>query len=291
MPLSIFNRSEIGDIKPTSISLQMDDRSLTYSKGVVEDVLVYVERFIFPADFVVLDMPKEKNTPLILGHLFLATARALIDVQDGDLTFQVNDENMTLSIYDAMKKPPESQIEDCSLIETLAEFPAAIEDPLEKAEKVDAGFEEVQEYKPKVKLQRRLNPAMQEVGRNKRCEETSLVLNWEKCHFMVREGIILGHKVSAQGLEVDRAKIVAIEKLPPPTSVKSVRSFLGHAGIYRSFINDFSKLSKLLCALLEKDVKFVFTDEYLVSFEKLKAALISTPVLISLDWSAPFELI
>ena len=63
-----------------------------------------------------------------------------------------------------------------------------------------------------------------------RCEETNLVLNWEKCHFMVQEGIVLGHRISARGIEVDRAKIEAIEKLPPPSSVKGIRSFLGHAG-------------------------------------------------------------
>ena len=64
----------------------------------------------------------------------------------------------------------------------------------------------------------------------KRCMETNLVLNWEKCHFMVREGIVLGHRIFGRGIEVDVAKIEIIEKLPPPTSVKGVRSFLGHAG-------------------------------------------------------------
>ncbi|XP_038885695.1 uncharacterized protein LOC120075994 [Benincasa hispida] len=62
-----------------------------------------------------------------------------------------------------------------------------------------------------------------------RCEETNLVLNWEKCHFMVNEGIVLRHKVSKNMLEVDKAKIEAIEKLSPPANVKAVRSFMGHA--------------------------------------------------------------
>ena len=66
-----------------------------------------------------------------------------------------------------------------------------------------------------------------------RCEETNLVLNWEKCHFMVEEGIVLGHKISAQGIEVDKAKVETIEKLQYPTNVKGIRSFLGHAGFYR----------------------------------------------------------
>ena len=64
----------------------------------------------------------------------------------------------------------------------------------------------------------------------KRCVETNLVLNWEKCHFMVQEGIILGHKVSNKGLEVDKAKVETIENFPPPISVKGIRSFLGHVG-------------------------------------------------------------
>ena len=73
-----------------------------------------------------------------------------------------------------------------------------------------------------------------------RCEETNLVLNWEKCHFMVEEGIVLGHRISSKGIEVDRAKIEVFEKLPPPANVKGMRSFLGHAGFYQRFIRDFS---------------------------------------------------
>ena len=84
-----------------------------------------------------------------------------------------------------------------------------------------------------------------------RCEETNLVLNWEKCHFMVQEGIVLGHRISARGIEVDKAKIEAIEKLPPPSSVKGIRSFLGHAGFYRWFIKDFSQIAKPLSNLLK----------------------------------------
>ncbi|KAK1618919.1 hypothetical protein QYE76_024436 [Lolium multiflorum] len=86
-----------------------------------------------------------------------------------------------------------------------------------------------------------------------RCEETNLVLNWEKCHFMVNEGIVLGHKISERGIEVDRAKVEAIEKMPYPRDVKGIRSVLGHAGFYRRFIKDFSKISKPLTNLLQKD--------------------------------------
>ncbi|KAK6163933.1 hypothetical protein DH2020_000797 [Rehmannia glutinosa] len=103
-----------------------------------------------------------------------------------------------------------------------------------------------------------------------RCEETNLVLNWEKCHFMVRDGIVLGHRVSSAGLEVDRAKIVAIEKLPPPTNEKAIWSFLGHAGFYRRFIRDFSKITMPLSHLLEKDTAFKFSNDCLQAFEILK---------------------
>ncbi|GJY85855.1 reverse transcriptase domain-containing protein [Tanacetum coccineum] len=76
----------------------------------------------------------------------------------------------------------------------------------------------------------------------KRCEDTNLVLNWEKCHFMCREGIMLGHKISKSGIEADRTKVDVIAKLPYQTIVKGVRIFLGHAGFYRRFIHDFSKI-------------------------------------------------
>lgn len=124
----------------------------------------------------------------------------------------------------------------------------------------------------------------------KRCEETNLVLNWEKCHFMVREGIVLGHSVSNRGIEVDKAKIELIEKLPPPTSLKDIRSFLGHAGFYRRFIQDFSMIAKPLTNLLMKDVAFVFSSECLNAFNRLKTALVSAPIIQPPDWSLPFEI-
>ncbi|GKB46146.1 putative nucleotidyltransferase, ribonuclease H [Tanacetum coccineum] len=110
-----------------------------------------------------------------------------------------------------------------------------------------------------------------------RCEETNLVLNWEKCHFMVKEGIVLGHKFSRAGIEVDRAKIDVIAKLPYPTNVKGVRSFLGHAGFYRRFIKDFSMISKPMTQLLMKDAKFDFSDDCKKAFNILKEKLTTAP--------------
>ncbi|GJZ78455.1 putative nucleotidyltransferase, ribonuclease H [Tanacetum coccineum] len=98
----------------------------------------------------------------------------------------------------------------------------------------------------------------------KRYEETNLVLNWEKCHFMVKEGIVLVHKVSRSGIKVDKGKVKAISKLPYPVNVKSIRSFLEHAGFYRRFIKDFSQVARPMTQLL-------------------------APIMIKPDWSLPFE--
>ena len=108
-----------------------------------------------------------------------------------------------------------------------------------------------------------------------RCEETNLVLNWKKCHFMVNEGIFLRHKISKRGIEVDRAKVEAIEKMPYPRDVKGIRSVLGHVGFYRRFIKDFSKISKPLTNLLQKYIPFVFYDDCKEAFETLKKAFVA----------------
>jgi hypothetical protein len=123
-----------------------------------------------------------------------------------------------------------------------------------------------------------------------RCEEKHLVLNWEKCHFMVREGIVIGHLISEHGIKVDRAKIEVIEQLPPHVNIKWIRSFLGHAGFYRRFIKDFSHIARPLTNLLAKDVPFEFDDACLKAFETLKKALTSAPIIQPPDWSLPFEI-
>nr|GFC07356.1 reverse transcriptase domain-containing protein [Tanacetum cinerariifolium] len=115
----------------------------------------------------------------------------------------------------------------------------------------------------------------------KRCEDTKLALNWEKSHFMVKEGIVLGHKISKKGIEVDKAKIEVISKLPHPTTVKGIRSFLGHAGFYRRFIKDFSKISRPMTHLLETNSPFIFSNECIQAFRTLKDKLTETSILIA----------
>ncbi|GJV90639.1 reverse transcriptase domain-containing protein [Tanacetum coccineum] len=124
----------------------------------------------------------------------------------------------------------------------------------------------------------------------KRCEDTNLVLNWEKCHFMVKEGIVLGYKISKSGIEVDRAKVDVIAKIPHPTSVKGVRSFLGHTGFYHRFIQDFSKIARPMTHLLEKETSLIFSKECIEAFNILKKKLTETPILVAPDWDLPFEI-
>ncbi|CAN6687784.1 unnamed protein product [Malus baccata var. baccata] len=124
----------------------------------------------------------------------------------------------------------------------------------------------------------------------KRCVETNLVLNWEKCHFMVKQGIVLGHIISEKGIEVDKSKIDLVRYLPSPTSMREVRSFLGHAGFYRRFIKDFSKIAQPLYRLLQKEVSFEFNEACEQAFNHLKDLLTSAPIITPPDWSIPFEL-
>jgi hypothetical protein len=123
-----------------------------------------------------------------------------------------------------------------------------------------------------------------------KCAEVDLVLNWEKCHFMVKQGIVLGHVISERGIKVDKAKVETIEKLPPTTDVKSLRSSLGLAGFYRRFIKDFSKITKPLTHLLQKDVAFDIDEKCLAAFRTLKSSLVSAPIIQPPDWSQPFEI-
>ncbi|KAI3445417.1 hypothetical protein Pfo_002082 [Paulownia fortunei] len=505
MSLSIFRKLGLGEAKPITVSLQLADRSIKYPRGVIEDVLVKMDKFIFTADFIVLDMEEDQEIPIILGRPFLATGRTLIDMQKGQLILKVQEKQVTFNIFKAMKYPNEKDFclrvdgteecvkeffqsnypgdplefcmgganvnDDADILECLKILDAAppvfvkrpfedlgkaFDQPAPSIEKppilelkqlpnhlrysfldesstlpiiISAALNEEQEekllrvlrdhktslgwsiadikgispsicmhkilmeesYKPSMEHQRYLNPNMKEVVRaevspvqvvpkkggitvveneNNELIPTRTVTGWrvcmdyrklnkatrkdpfplpfidqmldrlvghayycfldvfafrrmpfelcnalatfqrcmmaiffdmveyfieifmddfsvfgdsfdvclqnltlvlKRCYFMVQEGIVLGHKISADGIE-----------LPPPTSVKGVRSFLGHAEFYRRFIKDFSKITKPLCNLLMKEVSFNFDDECLDAFQQLKFALISTPIIFAM---------
>ena len=99
MPLSVFKRLKIGELKPTSITLAMADKSRVIPVGVVENVLIKVEHLVFPVDFVVIEM-SEDDIPLILGRPFLATSHVQIDAYKGHLTLQMGDEPLLVRVFE-----------------------------------------------------------------------------------------------------------------------------------------------------------------------------------------------
>ena len=132
MPLSIFRRLGLGEARPTTVTLQLADRSLKHPRGVIEDVLVKVDKFIFPADFIVLDMEEDKEIPIILGRPFLATGRAMIDVQRGEMKLRVQEEEVKFNLFEAVRHPVES--DTCFMTETveaIVSSQSGLTDPLE----------------------------------------------------------------------------------------------------------------------------------------------------------------
>ena len=132
MPLSIFKRLGLGEARPTTVTLQLADRSLKHPRGVIEDVLVKVNKFIFPVDFIVLDMEEDKETPIILGRPFLATGRAMIDVQRGELKLRVQEDEVKFNVFEAVRHPAES--DTCfmaEIVEAIVSSRSGLTDPLE----------------------------------------------------------------------------------------------------------------------------------------------------------------
>ena len=132
MPLSIFKRLGLGEARPTTVTLQLADRSLKHPRGIIEDVLVKVDKFIFPVDFIVLDMEEDKEIPIILGRPFLATGRAMIDVQRGELKLRVQEEEVKFNVFEAVRHPAES--DTCfmaDIVEAIVSSQSGLTGPLE----------------------------------------------------------------------------------------------------------------------------------------------------------------
>ena len=114
MPLSMFKRLKLGEPKSTKISLQLEDRSYQHPRGIIENVLVKVGKFVLPADFVILDMEEDDSVPIILGRPFLATGKAQINVQEGELKLRVQGDDITFHVFQPMKHPDDDPNEDIS---------------------------------------------------------------------------------------------------------------------------------------------------------------------------------
>ncbi|KAH9679997.1 hypothetical protein KPL71_026363 [Citrus sinensis] len=287
-PLFVFKQLGIGECRPTIVTMQLADISHAYPEGKIEEVLVKVDKFIFPVDFIVLDFEadKENNTlPVIISSSLDVDQEKNRYSGYNQIAIALEDQEKTTFTCPygtfAFKRMPFGL---CNAPTTFQRrmmyiFSYMVEQTLEVFMDDFSVFGETY-----TDCLHNLEEVL------KRCEITKLVLNWEKCHFMVQEGIVLGHRVSKNGIEVGKTKIEVINKLPPPTSVKGIRSFLGHAGFYRRFIKDFSKVVKPLCSLLEHDKPFQFDKDCLQAFRELKKVLITAPVVIAPDWILPFEL-
>ncbi|KAI5335302.1 hypothetical protein L3X38_025435 [Prunus dulcis] len=294
------NRLGQGDLKHTSVILQLADRSVTYPRGIIEDLIIKVDILYLPADFVVLDMDEGLQTPIILGRPFMATARTLIDVEAGVAE--------TLPIIIAADLTP---TKEDKLLRVLRKYRDALRWTIADIKGISPAvcmhrilMED--DVKPTVDAQRRLNPIMKEVVRTEclqnlslvleRCQETNLVLNWEKCHFMVKQGIVLDHSISSKGIEVDKAKIEVIAKLPPPTSVKGVRSFLGHADYVVGAVlgQQKDKLPHVIYyasrTLNDAQLNYATTEKELLAvvfaLEKFRSYLVGAKVIIYTDHAA-----
>ena len=103
MPLSIAKKLSLGELTPTTVTLQMADRTMAKPEGGIEDVLVKVGKFIFLVDFIILDMEEDSQVPLLLGRPFLATGAALIDMQKGVLTLRVGEEAADFNLPQSLK--------------------------------------------------------------------------------------------------------------------------------------------------------------------------------------------
>ncbi|RVW58217.1 Retrovirus-related Pol polyprotein from transposon 17.6 [Vitis vinifera] len=443
LPYSVYKQLGLGELKPTAITLSLADRSVKIPRGVIEDVLVQVDNFYYPVDFIVLDTDptvKEANlVPIILGRPFLATSNAIINFIKRSVYWKfsrgVRSNRManidlkgisplvcTHHIYMEEEAKPIRQLQrrlnphlqEVVRAEVLKLLQAGIIYPIsdspwvsptqvvpkksgitvvqnEKGEEITtrltSGWRVCIDYRKLNAVTRKdhfplpfIDQVLERVSGHPfycfldgysgyfqieidvedqekpllhvhlehmlteecllvyamhlqhskmyveyfsdmverimevfmdditvyggtfeeclvnleavlhRCIEKDLVLNWEKCHFMVRQGIVLGHIISEKGIEVDKAKVELIVKLPSPTTVKGVRQFLGHAGFYRRFIKGFSSLSKPLCELLAKDAKFIWDERCQNSFDQLKKFLTTTPIVRAPNWQLPFEL-
>lgn len=119
MPLSVYRRLGMGEARSTTITIQLADCSITHPEGKINDVLVQVDKFIHPANFIILNFDADKYVPIILGRPFLTIGRALIDVHKGEVTMRVQDQEIKFSVYDSMKYFLEA--EECSILRVLDE--------------------------------------------------------------------------------------------------------------------------------------------------------------------------
>nr|GEW78341.1 reverse transcriptase domain-containing protein [Tanacetum cinerariifolium] len=325
MPLSMCKKLSLPNLTPTFMTLELADRSISPSVGVAEDVYVQTERsliVVFEVDeppvvelkalpphleysflegddklpvIISKDLSVKEKTTLItvLKSHKRAIAWKLIDIKGINPEFEfcthkiLIEEDFTPAVQNQRKihkviKQEVIKLLNIGLIYPISDSPwvSPVHCIPKKGEFIVVENEDNELIPTHLVMEKML----------KRCEDTNLCLNWEKSHFMFKEGIVLGHKISKKGIEVDKAKVDVISELPHLATVKSIRSFLGHGGFYRRFIKDFSKIARPMTRLLEKDTPFIFSQECVDAFQTLNRKLTEAPILIAPDWDMAFEL-
>nr|GEW99806.1 reverse transcriptase domain-containing protein [Tanacetum cinerariifolium] len=239
MPLSIWNKLSLPELSPTYMTLELADRSISRPVGVAEDVSIKVEKFHFPTDIAVIDFDADPRVRLILKRLFLKTGRALIDVYKGELTLRVGNKAVTFNLDQTSRYSSNYDDESINRIDgdilLLEEFlnndPLSPPLPPQELKVVEPKNENSSTDEPPVVELKDLPPHLEYeflegddklpviISKDLKDEEKTAHIK-EKSHFMVKEGIVLGHKISKNGIEVDKAKVDVIAKLPHPTTVK-----------------------------------------------------------------------
>nr|GEZ79255.1 reverse transcriptase domain-containing protein [Tanacetum cinerariifolium] len=321
MPLSIWKKLSLLELTPTHMTLELADRSITHPKGVAEDVFVKVGKFHFLTDFIVVDFEADLRVPLILGRVndesitfnLNQTMRYSLTYDETSVNrvdvIDVTCEDFVLDVLDFQYNPKSSNptlvsddlISDNDSSDSCSLPPMDLKLAEESKEK--SFVEEPPELELK-DLPSHLEYAFLEesnklpviIAKKLKVDEREALLNVLKSHKRViawkisnikgidpREGIALGHKISKSGIEVDRAKVDVIAKLPHPTTVKGVRSFLGHAGFYHRFIQDFLKIARPMTRLFKKETPFIFFMECIDAFNTLKKKITEAPILVVPD--------
>nr|GEZ92226.1 reverse transcriptase domain-containing protein [Tanacetum cinerariifolium] len=307
-------------VNDTKMVLELADRTISKPTGVAENIFVKVDKFYFPANFVILDFVADPRVPLILGRPFLSTAHALIDVYEGEIILRHDDQSLTLKCGDTPSIPYNNfeSLNKVDLIDVTCE---------EYSQEV-LGFSDVVSdevstpyYEPIISnSSQNLTPfnesdflLMEEADAFIAIHDEPISPEFNATYYDPERDILILEALLnndpeppsnqkdyfpsvCKDLKVVEPKNQSSDYEPPEVELKNyhhiwrIRSFLGHAGFYRRFIKDFSKISRPMTYLLEKNSPFIFSNECIQAFRTLKEKLTKAPILIAPNWDQPFEL-
>ncbi|XP_073153820.1 uncharacterized protein [Henckelia pumila] len=285
-----FHRCEV-NISLLDAIKQLAGRSNAYPRGIIEDVLVQVNNLAFPADFYVLDM--ENDYCEHAGKYELEVDITVPIQRDDGIGFSEEVKEIEKILNNAPDLPQSGNLAYLSLpISNIRRLPSVLQAPFVELKMLPKHLNlEAEQEKQLVKVFKEHKTSIGWTITDIKGISPSTCIH----RILMEEGvnlsrIVLGLVDSSKEIEVDKAKIDIIQSLPYPTSVREMRSFLGHAGFYRRYIQDFAKIAAPMCKLLRKDVPFEFDEPYKKFFDKLKDSLTSAPIIQLPNWSNPFEI-